>query len=328
MGARTSLYSQRLFSAAILLVSVAAAIYCPISIDAAPSVKRSRLHRLTSAFASYGADNHLLVIGSSGGGFTLWDDRTHDEGRELAPGSFWGYGFALSKDGVRFYYPGSRGLLECYDLKAKNPVSTGLERNAKCNVVAVDHENRYLATGTMGAIELWRLDGGVFHRRLMAQPVCGVVSLDFSPDNRFLDTSSIPPPDEETVGGVALWRLSDGVKLFETKRGAWAVAFAANGKELISRSDDQVVSSLDVDTGHVIWSRQGRDASAMSISEASGTMAIGTKDGWVELWDQPHHRRLQRLRASEATIVAVAIDGSGSQISCVDSEEQVTRWRF
>jgi WD40 repeat protein len=112
------------------------------------------------------------------------------------------------------------------------------------------------AGGKHGIVHLWRTADGARLHTLTGhkEPVCGVA---FSPDGQMLASGS-------EDGTVQLWQVADGAPVRTLRVG-----------HLLVSSGDNAVHVKDVGEGAMC---------SMAFSPDGHTLAVGTREGTVELW--------------------------------------------
>jgi WD40 repeat protein len=190
--------------------------------------------------------------------------------------------------------------------------------------------------GHSGLVQLWNVEG----RPRLVRALTGlgsvtglpeaIQSLAFSPDGTQLaasddnETNSLQNTAALPLAGLAVWRTDTGV--LEVSRdlgpgngpgGSDVVAFSDDGKLLAVSLLDGGVLVLDPTTGNVrrVLSDPGEDTTALAFAR-DGTLAAGTLDGTVELWNaKTGQREAQPLLADTVQIAAIAFDPSGQRFA-------------
>jgi WD40 repeat protein len=243
-------------------------------------------------------------------------------------------------------------------------VATGKERLALkahdgsvVNAVAVAPDGRSFASGGGGngavTLTLWDLTTGKELRQLGGKDN-GVHSVAFSPDGKVLAAAygslgwfgrppAMRPP---TPGGlVRLWDVGTGKELHTLKgygNGVRSVAFAPDGKRLVSGSHDGTVRVWDAVTGKELRKIdvpvRGRPSDpkgmavdrggvyAVAFGRDGKAVASGDFDGTVYLWDAATGRRLHTLAGHGREVVGVAFAPDGKKLASASWDNTLRLW--
>lgn len=142
-----------------------------------------------------------------------------------------------------------------------------------------------------------------------------VWSVAFSPDGQVLATGGID-------GRVCLWDLKsrpggvspETARVFSgSDRRVWAVAFNPDGQLLASLSADSA-RVWDVASGtvlHELATGPSPEPRSLAFSPDGGTVAAGSEDGSVNLWDVKTGKRLNPLRWHVGPVRTIAFSADG-----------------
>jgi WD40 repeat protein len=170
--------------------------------------------------------------------------------------------------------------------------------------LSFSQDGEILATGgSDGFVILWRVETG---QQLWSQQVHpngnGVTNLAFSPDSRYLATTSDQDP-ELNIGPLAkIWDVENGQELvtfeghFESDR-IWGLAFSPDGERLASSGS--ILKVWERSTGTEIFELSGHDSviSGLVFSTDGKFLASTSIDGTARLWDASTGEPIQRLFA-------------------------------
>ena len=165
------------------------------------------------------------------------------------------------------------------------------------NVIQFSPDGTQLAVGSN--IGVWLYDVETGEEKSLFKGACR--SLTFSPDGRFLANGG----GYSDVPKVELWEITTGreVLLADAYDTASVLRFSSDGKMLVSVSGSgDAIISLDVESGRATARpfksdpfgvfKSGNEAYAIT----RGKVAIGKRDGKIQLWDIATHKELFTLR--------------------------------
>lgn len=158
--------------------------------------------------------------------------------------------------------------------------------------VGISPDGKRVAGGTSsGAVILWDADSGQVFRRLH-HPRCGLHSLTFSPDGRWLAVGGMTVGD---APALCAWDLESGNARPEFEcdelRRVTGVAVSPDGQMLATICDDErTVRLWDANDGREVKILQaphvGRDhATCVTFSADGRRLAAGADDGAIQAWD-------------------------------------------
>jgi WD40 repeat protein len=253
---------------------------------------------------SYDAGRNILAIGGSGielrnaeSGQLLLAipaDKT-DNGPYLT-------GFALSPDGHMLASRGYSNTIQIWDATSgeRLRVLKGLTKPAYESIFSPDGHLLAAKEGWEGsAVRLWDVYTGQLLRTF---PETESWSLAFSPDGRTFATG-------EGDATIHLWDIGTG-RLLRTLKGHRSrvqhVAFSPDGRTLVSIGDTDGICVWSLDTGQLLEQEDTSLVESLSFSSDGQFVAVGRKDGIVQLWNTATGQRLR-----EFDRVAFGPDGCG-----------------
>ena len=205
---------------------------------------------------AFSPDGTMLAMGDPGG-VALWDVASVFSASAAIGGSVYG-------DGAKEHY-----------------IATSF--TDWVHSIAFHPMGMMLASGSDdGTFTLW--DASTLEHIATLSPGGGwITSLAFSPDGTILVSGS------SGVGTVKLWDVATREQiatLMGHTNGVWAVSFSPDGNMLATGWQDGVVKLWDVATRDQIATLEGHTDQIESLSFApDGTLASGSEDGTVLLWD-------------------------------------------
>jgi len=149
------------------------------------------------------------------------------------------------------------------------------------------HSGEYLASGGAdNSISIWCLqDGDRWHRpwKTWSAHLKSVISVSYSPDDRFLLSGSID-------GVLKLWDLGTGDSRVLLKHPSHIRGvFSPNGRHIASTTSAPIpeVWLLDGSTSEIEWRQRGhtKKVTQLSFSPDSKRVATGSEDATIRVWD-------------------------------------------
>jgi hypothetical protein len=197
---------------------------------------------------------------------------------------------------------------------------------------------RALSAGQDRMLNLW--DVSTRQRLRQIEAPSGVGCAASAPDGRIIVTGSASPYAIEVGwrGGtpgdgdaaIRLWDAESGqqVRALEGHRDAVrAVAFAADGRQILSASDDGTMRLWDVASGLQVRRLKGYGSRVLGVALApDGTRALsGHEDGSVRLWDLANEEEVSRFERHRAAVTGVAF-AADDHTAVSGSLDGTVRW--
>ncbi len=192
---------------------------------------------------------------------------------------------AYSPDGTLLAVATSIGVW-LYDASTDTELNLLSEEPDYVEAIAFSPDSSTLASGGYSpnhAIQLWDTDTGNLRDTLNGGEE--ILALTFSPDGTMLASSGGWPDYPIQLWNLTHRQLQD--TLFGHTRWTSALTFSADGKTLISGSEDRTVRLWDVHTGEVkcILEEHRDDVNSVVLSPDGKTLASGSDDGTIQFWD-------------------------------------------
>jgi WD40 repeat protein len=102
------------------------------------------------------------------------------------------------------------------------------------------------------------------------------------------------------------------------------LAFTPDGKHLASCDSVGTLTLREADTGKVVWSKIGQLV-CLAMSSDGATLASGSADGRIVLWDLPSGKQRSTWRGG-AGITNVAFQSAGRLLATSHAENVVSVW--
>jgi len=253
-------------------------------------------HKDTVFSFSFTPDSNYLASGSSRK-LKIWQVKGWKEKRSIKHDLFWARVVKFSPDGSRLITAGGPVLL-LWKVK-ESPLWQKLIGIGSLSVKAI-RVNK--------------------HRPY-------IYSVDFSPDSQYYAAAG-------EDGGINVWRVKDGMKLWSTGPGesaVWDICFSPGNKFLATAGKNGKVKLYDTETGSPVYDIPAHEDEVFSVafSPCGKYMVTGCKNGIIKLWEVPH------ASARFNTIMLVSFAAAGLIIMNIlifviirkFSRTSVSRWK-
>ena len=235
---------------------------------------------------------------------------------------------AYAPDGTKLAVATSIGVW-LYDTATDTELHLLSEEPDYVQAIAFSPDSRTLASGGYlpnNVIRLWDTDIGKLRDTLDGYEE--ILTLAFSPDGTMLAGSGGWPEYP-----IQLWNLTNRQlqnTLFGHTSWTFALTFSADGKTLISGSEDSTVRLWDVHTGALkcVLEEHGDDVNAVVLSPDGRTLASGSDDGTIQFWDMHTGEMLATLKGDAKFpegINAIAFSPDGETLASA-TVEQMWLW--
>jgi RNA polymerase sigma factor (sigma-70 family) len=255
----------------------------------------------------------------------VWDLATNKVVRETTgDGRFWSGSVALSPDGKTIAVSGGFNVVSLTD------IATGQKTDFTCDgiqdytsAVAFSPDGKMLASGGGKLVRVWDVPGGTIRYDVGSRG--NMHFLSFSGDGTQL---AVAADNEvrllEAATGKERFRLPEG-----SKHRVDALAFAPDGKTLVSASTDSVVRLWDANTGKELR-RLGGDSTGpaytVAFSPNGKTVAVGRDSGAVQLCDAATGQNLLAAAGHESRPGFTAFADNGKTVISAAEDGTVHFW--
>ncbi len=250
----------------------------------------------------------------------LWDTAGQKLPKVLSGHTAFVSSLAFSLDGKRLASAGADLTVRLWDVESGKQLKTLRGYGDSVDPFAFGKDNKILLTATDNIMHVWDIEQG---QKFDGTPVhTGYVNLVvFSDDKRVVATSDqsgfdirelprlgpilrlprddIGPANKNLQSDqvIRLWDVESGNRLHSFRghtEEITALAFSADGKNLVSGSNDSTVKVWRTDNGEEIATLKGHDRwmSAVAISH-DGTMVASYNSGEIKVWSVADKRELR-----------------------------------
>jgi dipeptidyl aminopeptidase/acylaminoacyl peptidase len=285
-----------------------------------------------ATWAALTPDGKTLVT-TGGDRVGLWDPATGRSVREFdGPDEV---GLTLSPDGAALATVNRRdGTLRLRDVASGKEVRRW-EKQWAWNA-AFSPDGRTLAASRWEGVGVWDVTTGKEAGRLTGPKRPG--ALAFSPDGRWLAIANPNAVDQDYTIGV--WDAATGKERWHADVAPWtthAVVFSPDGKALAvvggefdRRRDrpENIVSLRDAATGKEVrrFEGQANQMRAVAFSPDGRTLATGSWDGTVWLWEVATAGERRRLAGHQAGVRSLSFSPDGDRLASASFDATALVW--
>jgi WD40 repeat protein len=285
-----------------------------------------RGRKLPGYHVAFSPDGRLLAAGSTSGGVILWEASSGKEVRRIEQG---GGEVTFSPDGRHVAIADGQAV-RLWEVATGKPVAAlPWPHQYTTSCIRYSADGKYLAVGGGGcpAISVWELatrkEVSAFpgHR----QPVRAVA---FSPDRRVL--VSVAAPHDGAQATVCFWQLATGKALHRLEAPAGrdlSIFFAHTGRAVsVGPGYDGTVRRWSASTAGelpFIPGRPGRPAHSLAVSADRKTLAVGSSDNTVRIYDARSGQALRQLDIAPPEAAVLALSPDGTLLACGDRDGTV-----
>ncbi len=265
----------------------------------------------------------------------LWDVRTKQMIR-IFEGHTWNVSaLAFSPDGETLASAGWDWTLRLWEAATGKLQKTFGEHTSSVNTVAFSPDRGTLASASHGLIRLWNTNGVPLrlwyartgeHLENFIYHIDYVWTVVFSPDGKLIASSG-------NDSRLRLWEAHTGNHILTLRGGGSAVAFSPDGKLIASEyGGDTIISTIglwDVHTGELrhVLSKHHSPLTCMAFSPDGNTLASGSRDSEIILWDIPTaKRRLSITTQHTDSVYSVAFSPDGETLASGSFDQTLRLW--
>ncbi len=183
-------------------------------------------------------------------------------------------------------------------------------------------DGKHLASGAKdGMLVYWNAETGQIERRFPKHPQ-EVRSIAFSPDREHFASASGFTVRLFDVRGQEVRRFSGHTGSIK------CLAFAADGRRLLTGSDDKTLRLWEVSSGREVlrFSRHTAGINALAFIPETTRFASASKDKTVRLWDLKSGLEVESFDAHAGNVLDIAIAAHGKRLASAHFDTLIRIW--
>ena len=311
-----------------------------------PEGAKARLGKGDIGEVQFSPDGSRLAISSSIG---IWFyDPTTGKALDLLPqtDSTSAFAFAYSPDGTTIARAINNSKVGFWDVTTKQRIGTLTKYGREITAIAYAPDGTRIVSGNSdNAVRVW--DTTTMQRigTLSGYHTGGVTAVAYAPDGTTIATGCgwRWRDDKDNSNTVQLWDAFTGIRKVKlaghTKR-ITAIVYSPDGTTIATASRDSTVRLWDADTGKhkttlkhrrgvnatLPWNRDANAVNATAYSPDGNTIATGTQNGNVRLWDARTGRLKTKFKAHAFGVVSIAHSPDSNTIATVSWDGTAELW--
>jgi eukaryotic-like serine/threonine-protein kinase len=293
-------------------------------------------HTWAVTSVAFSGDGKRIASGSWDETVRVWDAHTGQETLTLKGHTGEVRSVCFSPDGKRIVSGSNDWMVKMWDVQSGQETLSFTGHTSTVWCVAFSADGKRIASGdggkTSGEVKVWDAQTG--QEALALQGHTGPVnSVAFSANGKRIASGS-GGYDQQTNkqwGEVKVWDAHTGQETL-TLTGhtdpVYSVAYAADGKRIVSGSGDNTVKVWDARTGKEILTLKGHTSYVSSVvfSADSKWIVSGSADGTVKVWDGHSGQEIRTLKGHTGPVTSVAFSADGKRLVSGSFDQTVKVW--
>jgi WD40 repeat protein len=282
----------------------------------------------------FGSADHTLKLWDVETGETLWTMSGHNDHVSSA---------VFSGDGKRLLSGSSDGMVKLWNTTTGQEERTFKADDEAIRMVAFSPDGRLIfwqsVTGTSKVWEIPTDQERAKDQELQADAGhrAAVLGVAFAPDDKMVLSGGGSNDSTLLSGGgsndstLKLWDVETG-KLLRTlsghSLGVNSVAFAPDGKTVLSGSEDKTLRLWNVQTGEVVQIFSGHDEAVLGGAFAPNgqTVLSGSRDKTLRLWNVQTGEVVQIFSGHDEAVLGVAFAPNGQTVLSGSADKTLRLW--
>ena len=307
-----------------------------------PEGAKARLGKGAIGKVQFSPDGSRLAISSSIG---IWFyDPTTGKALDLLPqtDSTSTFVFAYSPDGTTIARAMNNSKVGFWDVTTKQRIGTLTKYGHNITAIAYSPDGTRIVSGNSdNAVRIWNTMTLQRIGTLSGYHTGGVTTVAYSPDGNTIATGSGWRNNKDIT--VQLWNAFTGkrkAKLVGHTKRITAIVYSPDGKTIATASRDSTVRLWHADTGKhkatlkhtqgfnatLPWNRYANAVYAIAYSPDSTTIATGTQNGKVRLWDARTRRLKTQFTAHASRVTSIAYSPDSTTIATASGDRTAELW--
>ena len=309
-----------------------------------PEGAKTRLGKGDIGKVQFSPDGSRLAISSSIG---IWFyDPATGKALDLLPqtDSTSAFAFAYSPDGTTIARAINNSKVGFWDVTTKQRIGTLTKYGHKITAIAYSPDGTRIVSGNSdNAVRVWNTMTMQRIGTLSGYHTSGVTAVVYSPDGTTIATGSGWRNNKDSTVPVQLWDAFTGkrkAKLAGHTKRITAIVYSPDGATIATASRDSTVRLWHADTGThkatlkhtqgfnatLPWNRDANAVNAIAYSPDGTTIATGTQNGKVRLWNARTRRLKTQFTAHAFRVTSIAYSPDSNTIATVSWDGTAELW--
>jgi WD40 repeat protein len=270
------------------------------------------------------SDGSILVTGTDKNEIILWDANAYERIRVLDDHRSAVVSVAFTESGREFVSLDLSGRAIVWDLRGLMPPSVVHQYPPRVQTGALN-ETRQLAAFAGVDRSLMVVDLAKGSLRYHVKGLSANASLlSFSPGGNYLAGAL-------EDGTLMLWDMTSGSETLSisSNRRITTLGFKPDGRVVLAARSNHIIERIDSANGELLEELVGHAAAvgAMAIAGNGMTMASGSADGSILVWDMDTGNVLLRINAYNQPVRGLQFSGDGQQLYSLSDDGLIKVWR-